>query len=219
MEEFLLNSNIGIAGLIISALGLMQVLISPHFEQWAKKLFIAFFSIMVAIAVFNLTGQVMSIYSDLTHARGFRFSLFWESLLPSLLMLLLTVFFAPVKRRDGLERKPTFSHCCSALDYICRVVDLYAVFHRDLQHRRQQCVSARTFVSSAACSSGTYYGGQCHRSLAQEKEIVLKTASRIWYLHHHPHDFHAAPDVLLWDLHDFARFLCSSGIHVQLHLA
>ncbi|MBQ9662133.1 MAG: histidine kinase [Oscillospiraceae bacterium] len=92
MEEFILNLNIGIAGFIISTLGLMQVLISPHFEQWTKKLFIAFFSIMVAIAVFNLSGQIMSMYSDLAHARIFRFTLFWESLLSSLLMLLLTVF-------------------------------------------------------------------------------------------------------------------------------
>lgn len=87
-----MNLSIGIAGFMISTLGLIQVLISQHFEQWTKKFFIAFFSIMVAIAIFNLSGQFVSMHADLTHARIFRFTLFWESLLPSLLMLLLTVF-------------------------------------------------------------------------------------------------------------------------------
>ena len=77
---------------MISALGLLQVIISPHFEQWAKRFFIAVFSIMVAIAVFNLSGQLAATYSDPVHARIFRVTLFWESFLPSLLMLLLTVF-------------------------------------------------------------------------------------------------------------------------------
>ena len=87
-----MNLSIGIAGLMISTLGLLQVLISPHFERWTKHFFVAFFSIMVGIAVFNLTGQFVSLYPDLTHAKIFRFTLFWESLLPSLLMLLLTGF-------------------------------------------------------------------------------------------------------------------------------
>ena len=90
-EVYFMNLCIGSAGLVISILGLMQVLMSPHSEQRAKKIFIAFFSIMAAIAVFNLAGQFVSTYSDPTHARIFRFTLFWESLLPSLLMLLLTV--------------------------------------------------------------------------------------------------------------------------------
>ena len=77
---------------MISTLGLIQVLISPHFEQWTKKFFAAFFSIMVAIAVFNLSGQHASMYSGPTYARIFRFTLFWESFLPSILLLLLTVF-------------------------------------------------------------------------------------------------------------------------------
>ena len=92
MEGYYMNLSIGIAGLMISTLGLIQVLISSHFERWMKKYFVAFFSIMVAIAVFNLSGQLASMYPDLTHARIFRFTLFWESFLPSLLMLLLTVF-------------------------------------------------------------------------------------------------------------------------------
>lgn len=91
-EEYYMNLSIGIAGLVISTLGLIQVLISPHFERWTRKFFIAFFSIMVAIAVCNLTGQLATLYSDPTHARIFRITLFWESLLPSFLMVLLTVF-------------------------------------------------------------------------------------------------------------------------------
>lgn len=87
-----LNLSIGIAGLLISMLGLTQVLISPHFERWTRRFFISFFGIMVAVAVFNLAGQVAGWYPDLSHARLCRFTLFWESLLPSFLMLLLTVF-------------------------------------------------------------------------------------------------------------------------------
>ena len=87
-----MNLSIGIAGLMISTLGLIQVLISPHFERWTKNFFIAFFGIMVAIAVSNLSGQFASLYHELSHARIFRLTLFLESLLPSLLMPLLTVF-------------------------------------------------------------------------------------------------------------------------------
>ena len=92
MEGIYINLNIGIAGLMISVLGLLQVLISRQFERWIKRFFISFFSIMVVVAVFNLIGQIMCLYHDQTHARIFRFTLFWESLLPSFLMLLLTVF-------------------------------------------------------------------------------------------------------------------------------
>ena len=87
-----MNLIIGIAGFMISVLGLLQVIISPHFEQWAKRFFIAVFSIMVAFAVFNLSEQLAATYSDLIHAKISRVTLFWESFLPSLLMLLLTVF-------------------------------------------------------------------------------------------------------------------------------
>ena len=91
-----MNLNIGIAGLLISILGLMQVLISQHYERWIKRFFLTFFGGMVAVSLFNLWGQYVSMYSDLTHARVFRFTLFWESMLPSLLMLLLTVFLLRV---------------------------------------------------------------------------------------------------------------------------
>ena len=96
IEGNIMNLNIGIAGLLISILGLMQVLISQHYERWTKKFFLTFFGGMVVVSLFNLWGQYVSMYSDLTHARIFRFTLFWESMLPSLLMLLLTVFLLRV---------------------------------------------------------------------------------------------------------------------------
>ena len=96
IEGNFMNLNIGIAGLLISILGLMQVLISQHYERWTKKFFLTFFGGMVVVSLFNLWGQYVSMYSDLTHARIFRFTLFWESMLPSLLMLLLTVFLLRV---------------------------------------------------------------------------------------------------------------------------
>ena len=100
MDAFYMNLTIGIAGFVVGTLGLLQVLISRHFERWTKKFFITFFSVMIAVAVFNLLGQDMDKYSDLTHARIFRFTLFWESLLPSFLLMLLTVFLL----RSGGER-------------------------------------------------------------------------------------------------------------------
>ena len=96
IEGNFMNLNIGIAGLLISILGLMQVLISQHYERWIKRFFLTFFGGMVVVSLFNLWGQYVSMYSDLTHARIFRFTLFWESMLPSLLMLLLTVFLLRV---------------------------------------------------------------------------------------------------------------------------
>ena len=43
IEGNFMNLNIGIAGLLISILGLMQVLISQHYERWTKKFFLTFF--------------------------------------------------------------------------------------------------------------------------------------------------------------------------------
>ncbi len=92
MEGNSMNVSIGTAGLMISILGLIQVLIGPHFERWTKRFFVTFFSIMVAVTALNLTGQLVSLYPDPIHARIFRVTLFLESLLPSFLMLLLMVF-------------------------------------------------------------------------------------------------------------------------------
>ena len=40
MGEDYLNLYIGIAGLLISILGLVQALISSHFERWMKRFFL-----------------------------------------------------------------------------------------------------------------------------------------------------------------------------------
>ena len=109
-----MNLSLGIASFTISVLGLIQVLISPHFEQWMKKYFLAFFSIMVAVSFFNLSGQFVSGYPDLTHARIFRFTLFWESFLPSLAMLFLTVFLLRSSGEDDWKRSRLF-HIVAAL--------------------------------------------------------------------------------------------------------
>lgn len=87
-----MNLSIGITGLLISILGLMQVLISPFFEKWNKRFFVTFFSLLLAWSSMNLIGQVAEPSSTLIAARISRFSLFWESLLPSILTLLLTVY-------------------------------------------------------------------------------------------------------------------------------
>ena len=109
-----MNLSLGIASFTISVLGLIQVLITPHFEQWMKKYFLAFFSIMVAVSFFNLFGQFVSGYPDLTHARIFRFTLFWESFLPSLAMLFLTVFLLRSSGEDDWKRSRLF-HIVAAL--------------------------------------------------------------------------------------------------------
>ncbi len=108
MGEDYLNLYIGKAGLLISILGLVQALISSHFERWMKKFFIYIFGIMVGIVVFNLIGQYVSLQPDLIHARIFRFTLFWESFLPSFLMLLLTVFLLLSSGETNWKRSRLF---------------------------------------------------------------------------------------------------------------
>ena len=122
-----MNLSIGIAGFMTSILGLIQVLISPHFERWTKNFFVASFGIMVAIAVSNLSGQLVSSYPDLTHARIFRFTLFWESLLPSLLMLLLTVFLLQSSGEADWKKSRLF-HIVLALWIIYAGLLIYTQF-------------------------------------------------------------------------------------------
>lgn len=109
MEGYSMNLSIGTAGLMISILGLIQVLVSPHFERWTKRFFITFFGVMVAVTALNLAGQFASLVPDLTHARIFRFTLFLESLLPSFLMLLLTVFLLRSSGETDWSRNRLFS--------------------------------------------------------------------------------------------------------------
>ena len=127
MGEDYLNLYIGIAGLLISILGLVQALISSHFERWMKRFFLNFFGIMVGIAVFNLIGQYVSLQPDLIHARIFRFTLFCESFLPSLLMLLLTVFLLLSSGEMDWKRSRLF-HIVMALWIIYVALLIYVQF-------------------------------------------------------------------------------------------
>ena len=77
-----INFCIGTAALTISTLGLLQVLISRHFEKTVKSFFILFFSLMVGCAFFSVTDQYLSMYRGPIYARLARITLFWESLLP-----------------------------------------------------------------------------------------------------------------------------------------
>ena len=87
-----INFCIGTAALTISTLGLLQVLISRHFEKTVKAFFILFFSMMVGCAFFSVTDQYLSMYRGPIYARLARITLFWESLLPAVIILLLTAF-------------------------------------------------------------------------------------------------------------------------------
>ena len=87
-----INFCIGTAALTISTLGLLQVLISRHFEKTVKSFFILFFSLMVGCAFFSVTDQYLSMYRGPIYARLARITLFWESLLPAVVILLLTAF-------------------------------------------------------------------------------------------------------------------------------
>ena len=68
------------------------MLISRHFEKTVKSFFILFFSLMVGCAFFSVTDQYLSMYRGPIYARLARITLFWESLLPAVIILLLTAF-------------------------------------------------------------------------------------------------------------------------------
>ena len=68
------------------------MLISRHFEKTVKSFFILFFSLMVGCAFFSVTDQYLSMYRGPIYARLARITLFWESLLPAVVILLLTAF-------------------------------------------------------------------------------------------------------------------------------
>ena len=168
--EDYLNLYIGIAGLLISILGLVQALISSHFERWMKRFFIYFFGIMVGIAVFNLIGQYVSLQPDLIHARIFRFTLFCESFLPSLLMLLLTVFLLLSSGEMDWKRSRLF-HIVMALWIIYVALLIYVQF---------------STVIYSIDDSNVYRRGPLYPLLlAPPALIMLIDAIALWRRRHH----------------------------------
>ena len=85
-----MNFAIGVSGLTICLIGLVITLSSAYLEQRTRRYFIAFFSILTIYVLFNLLGQVYSVYSGPTWAVITRSALFWESLLPSVLTVMIT---------------------------------------------------------------------------------------------------------------------------------
>ena len=84
-----INLSIGIAGAVISLLGLGQAIIYRHFQWNAQKWFFLIFGIMVLFALSNLIGQIAGLFPTPAGAKVACVSLFFESMFPSLLMLLL----------------------------------------------------------------------------------------------------------------------------------
>lgn len=88
----MMNFAIGVSGLTICLIGLVITLSSAYLEQRIRRYFIAFFSILTIYVLFNLLGQVSVAHSGHSWAVISRSALFWESLLPSVLTVMITSF-------------------------------------------------------------------------------------------------------------------------------
>ena len=87
-----MNFSIGASGLTICLIGLVITLSSTYLEQRTRRYFFVFFSILTIYVLFDLLGQVASEHSGASWAVISRSSLFWESLLPSVLTVMITSF-------------------------------------------------------------------------------------------------------------------------------
>ena len=81
---------ISASSLTICLVGLAITLSSAYLEQRTQRYFIAFFSILTIYVLFNLLGQVADVHSGHSWAVIARSALFWESLLPSVLTVMIT---------------------------------------------------------------------------------------------------------------------------------
>ena len=137
-----INFCIGATALAISILGLIQVLISRHFEKTVKNFFVLFFSLMVAYALSNLADQCFYLYRGLTYARLTRIALFLESLLPGAIMLLLTAFLLYSCGEPDWKRSRVFHMAeaivalyCGLLIYTQFSPLLYSIDENNIYHR------------------------------------------------------------------------------------
>ena len=85
-----MNYAIGASSLTICLVGLGIILSSAYLEQRTRRYFIAFFSILTIYVLFNLLGQIANVHSGHSWAPIARSALFWESLLPSVLTVMIT---------------------------------------------------------------------------------------------------------------------------------
>ena len=87
-----MNLAIGFSSLTICLISLGITLSSAYLERRTRGYFIAFFTILIIYVLSNLLGQVTDGIPGYSWARVSRSSLFWESLLPSVLTVMITSF-------------------------------------------------------------------------------------------------------------------------------
>ena len=86
------------AALLMMAQGLFVVSIIPSLDRWNRRFFITFFSILVLYSASCLTDTIVYMYRNMALAE--RISVYLESLLPSVLMPMLTVHLLRASGED-----------------------------------------------------------------------------------------------------------------------
>ena len=85
------NFAVAISGLLLAALGLFLNLITPYAEQWNRRFYMVFFTVLLAYITSDIVEQISFYFLGKDFWLLSKVSLFLESLASSTLMLLLTV--------------------------------------------------------------------------------------------------------------------------------
>lgn len=116
-----LNLIIGVSGLAISVLGLVQAITGRSMQKKTQQYFIAFFILLTAYAGFNLADQL----GDAVN--GMKVPLFFESAISSLLTLLLTRFLLDQSGCADWRRTPAF-RAAAGLELLYLAILVYTQF-------------------------------------------------------------------------------------------
>ena len=102
-----INFIIVVAGFVLCVLGLVETLIGRHLEEHTRQFFITFFTILTGYVFFNFLGQLTDSYTGVKWAIFSRFTLFSESLLSSILTVLITGFILYQSGEKAFYKKRT----------------------------------------------------------------------------------------------------------------
>ena len=98
------NFVLTVAALLLMALGLLLALLSPGLEKWNRRFFAVLFSLMVLCVAVGLAEELFSLSPE--RVAMTKYTLFAESLIASILPLLLTVYLlhccGEFHRKSGL---------------------------------------------------------------------------------------------------------------------
>lgn len=110
MNQMQMGANLAIAvgGLAVCLLGLLQALRGAHLEATTRKYLVAIFLVLVVYVSFDLLSQILDDFTGSAWAMVQRIELLTESILPSVVELLLTAFMLHASGDDDWRHSTAF---------------------------------------------------------------------------------------------------------------